>query len=208
MTTGPRALEDRWLMSQFYDGEKAYAFPMPMVKMIDRLWALFCKVMRLRRTWIMHNCAYDIQVLKAHGAPVPAEELLRDTMVLGLGLTERGEQVGLKALSRMYCNATYYEQELVGYSWQRGPQNKQQWIALAKYGCLDVYYTYQLAKILPPLVRAEGTMDLCKNLLMPAQLCFAGDPEYRGTLIDMDHVETLRREWMPLINEARRALQA
>src|SRR5678815_3572442 len=96
---------------------------------------------------------------------------VQDTMVLGLGLSERGEDVGLKALSRQYINAPYYEKDLQ-VSFQTGPQNQDEWLSLAKYGAFDAYNTYQLGRILPPLVRAEGTMPLCKNLLLPAQECF------------------------------------
>jgi len=103
---------DEWIMLQLYAGRKAYAFNMrhllKVPEFMERLAHLLCKI---GIQWRMHNMSYDLQVIRANDLPEPED--VRDTMLYGLGLTERGEQVGLKALSRSYLNAAYYEKELV-----------------------------------------------------------------------------------------------
>jgi uracil-DNA glycosylase family 4 len=204
--SGPRPLEDEWLMSQFYaGGSQAWAFNMPALLSVPKFRRALRRLFDKKGiTWRMHNSSYDKQVIRANGFTDPPA---RDSMVLGLGLHERGEQVGLKALSRMYCNATYYEDELVGYSWRLGPQRQRDWLALAKYGCLDAYYTFQLCEVLPALVEAEGTMPLCKGLLSDAAETFC-DVEFRGAAIDKEYADGLEAEWMPIIAEAEGKMQS
>jgi len=207
---GPRPIpgEDEWIMLQLYAGRKAYAFNMrhllKVPEFMERLAHLLCKI---GIQWRMHNMSYDLQVIRANDLPEPED--VRDTMLYGLGLTERGEQVGLKALSRSYLNASYYEKELVesGFKWSVGPRNYAEWWALGKYGCLDVYNTYELGDILPPLVWEEGTQELVEELLHPAARAFS-DLEYHGTLTDLVYTEELEEEWLPLIEEAERAIKA
>jgi len=204
--SGPRPLEDTWLMSQFYaGGSQAWAFNMPVLLM-DQMFRVWLEKLFRKRgmIWRMHNSSYDRQVVRANGFTDPKD--VRDSMVLGLGLHERGEQVGLKALSRMYCNASYYEDELAGYSWKIGPRDHKDWLALAKYGCLDVYYTFQLCEVLPALVEAEGTMPLCKGLLSQAADAFT-DVEFRGAMIDKPYADGLEEEWLPIIEEAEKKMQ-
>jgi DNA polymerase I-like protein with 3'-5' exonuclease and polymerase domains len=204
-STGPRPLDDEWIMSQFYaGGDQAWAFNMPAMLHLrpfrEALQKLFDKNGVI---WRMHNSAYDRQVIRAGRFRSP--KIVRDSMVLGLGLTERGEQVGLKVLSRTYLNAGYYE-DLGDYSWTKGPQHEGHWRDLAKYGCQDVYYTFHLCDLLPPLVEAEGTMPLCKGLLTDATDAFA-DLEFRGSGIDMEYAAKLEDEWLPIIEEAERTMQ-
>jgi uracil-DNA glycosylase family 4 len=196
-TDQPRPAEDEWILSQFYDGIKAYAIPTSIMP-FDTLTTLLLKD---DLEWDMHNMAYDRQVLLANGRPVP--KLNQDTMCWGLGLTERGEQVGLKALSRTYCNADYYEQELTehGFTWKQGPRTKQQWLDLGKYGCLDTYYTWQLRDILPPLCEAEGTTELVEGLLHEAALAFT-DWESFGAAVDLEYAQSLEDAWSPKIDAA------
>jgi DNA polymerase I-like protein with 3'-5' exonuclease and polymerase domains len=151
--------------------------------------------------WRMHNMSYDIQVLRFNGFTEP--KTVVDTMCYMLGLTERMEQTSLKWASRAYGNASYYERELVnaGYSWRIGPRNKADWFALAKYGCLDAYHTYNLGDVLPPLVREEGTEELVKNLLHPAAGAFA-DWEQEGACVDLSYAAELEAQWLPIIEAA------
>jgi uracil-DNA glycosylase family 4 len=207
---GPRAAEDEWIMMQIDTGREAFAWNMrellPHPEFRRACEWLFT---RIGIKWIVHNWAYEKQVFAANKFTPPRD--VSDVMVLGLGLTERGEQVGLAALAGAYCNAPYYKDVLNKggegpHKWSVGPRTGAEWIRLAYYGCQDAHYTRELGKILPKLVKLEGTMPLCKNLLLPAADAF-GDVSGRGTEADMDHVDTLRQEWIPLIDEARTNLQ-
>lgn len=202
----PRALEDEWIMLQMYDGEKAYAFNMRMLTRHVFFMSLLAKLMlRDDLMVLMHNASYDLTVFSANGLPWPKD--VRDTMVLGLGLTERGEQVGLEALARMYCNAGLYKAVLGPYNWMLGPRNKEEWFRLAEYGCRDVYYTYELGALLPAFVRDEGTMLLCKSLLLPAQKAFAKIGHDGSAKIDLPYAKALEAEWVPIIDEATKEMQ-
>ena len=206
-----RPLEDEFLMFQISDGEHSWSFRVPKIfaAIKERLSRLLS---HSAIAWIMHNMTYDQQVSKYNVGVMVAPHLARDTMVLGLGLTERGEQVGLKAMSRRYLNAPFYEKELEEpceehgnkYSWKKGPQCECNWWALAKYGAFDAYNTWWLDEIVPPLVKAEGTMDLCNQLLLPAQDAFATLP---GTLCDVAYAQGLETEWLPIIEAAESAIQ-
>ena len=203
----PRPLSDTWLMSQIYNGHHAYAFD--MLALLDyhvSRHALEDLLACASKIWIMHNKAYDLQVFRANAMPHPID--VRDTMALGLGLTERGEQVGLEALSRTYAGAPFYKKQLHahGFAWGRFPENDQQWYDLGLNGCRDAYYTYQLAQVLPPLVKAEGTMQLVRDLLHPAAEAFA-DVQHYGAKVDLDWAQELVDEWQPLIDAAQRALE-
>jgi len=204
----PRPKMDELVMIQMYDGIKAVAFDMRVLGKSEWFHRALDKLLsRPKRVVIMHNSSYDIQVLRANGFHYQFEVI--DTMVLGLGLTERGEQVGLEPLSRRYLNAPLYKDKLTrsGYSYKLGPMSEAQWMALAEYGCEDAYYTRELVPVLMAAVKAEGTTSLCKDLLTPAQLAFS-EIEYHGTMIDMDYVEKLEEEWQPLIDAARVELQS
>jgi uracil-DNA glycosylase family 4 len=213
LKTGPRPAMDEWIMMQIDDGEASYAWNMRELLHFEEFReALRWLFSRIGIKWILHNWSYEKQVFLANGMPIPQD--VSDVMVLGLGLTERGEQVGLEALAGAYCNAPFYKDVLYSnrkydappHQWHVGPQNATEWLRLADYGCHDAHYTRELGRILPKLVKQEGTLPLCRDLLLPAQDAF-GDVEARGTLVDGDHVETLEREWRPLIDQARKDLQ-
>jgi uracil-DNA glycosylase family 4 len=197
----PRQTDDVWDMVQFSDGKMNIA-----VRVTPRvIQILEVMLQKLRNTyWIFHNCTFDLQVFMANGLPKP--EKILDTFVLGLGLTEKMEQAGLKYLSRVWLNAPYYERDLPPKIFTHGPQNYAEWLAEAKYGCWDTYNTYHLARILPPVVKREGTLGLCKNLLLPAQIAFA-DVEFDGTLVDLEYAQALEKEWLPIIEKAEGEMQ-
>jgi uracil-DNA glycosylase family 4 len=200
----PRPLDDMWDMFQIADDEKAYAFPTWLLDN-EELEAIFKRVLRSKHiVWIFHNLQFDQQVLKAN-LGVKARRFL-DTMILGLGLTERGEQVGLKFMSRQWLNAPYYEAGLPPGIFKTGPQTDAEWLAEARYGCYDAWNTRELAKLLPALVREEGTMQLCRDLLLPAQDAFA-DVSGHGTAVDLEYAGELEDEWLPIIAEAERKMQ-
>jgi uracil-DNA glycosylase family 4 len=157
-----------------------------------------------RFTWVIHNMSFDIQRFEKFLGASPVNAV--DTMALALGLTERGEHVGLKRLSREWLNAPYYEQEVHQYV---GPE--QNWAAvprgvLAHYAVLDTVYTARMFPILDRLCADEGTRELAYNLLMPAQRLFAAI-ESHGVRVDVPYLQSLETEWSPRVDAARVALQ-
>ena len=111
---------------------------------------------------------------------------------------------GLKYLARQYCNAPFWDEGLK--KWLSNDKTKINYghirpDVLAEYGCLDVYYTYKLRRILRALVAREGTTDLVRNTLLPAQRTFA-DLEFEGIFVDMDYAHSLQEEWEPVIDAA------
>src|SRR6185437_13382562 len=139
---------------------------------------------------------YDTQVFRANGFTPPRDENVRDTMVWGLGLTERRNAVGLEPLSRTWLNAPAYKKGLkkAGYRHQKGPQNEEQWRQLAVYGMDDAVNTWRLNRKLPPMVRDEGTLDLCNNILLPLALT-CGKLSARGFPIDTKQIDKLETLW-------------
>lgn len=157
-----------------------------------------------RFTWIIHNMSFDRQRFQKFIGAVPKNDI--DTMCLALGLTERGEGVGLKRLSREWLNAPYYESEVhaylgTGQDWASVPRT-----VLARYAVLDTVYTARMYPILRKLVEAEETLGLAENLLMPAQRAFA-DWESHGVLVDKMYLKQLETEWPPRVDEARKQIE-
>jgi uracil-DNA glycosylase family 4 len=157
-----------------------------------------------RFTFIIHNMSFDRQRFRKFIGVVPANDV--DTMCLALGLTERGENVGLKRLSREWLNAPYYEADVHQYltgdnNWADIPRG-----ILARYAVLDTVYTARMFPILDTLTEHEGTRELAYGLLMPAQRAFA-DIEQHGVLVDQTYIHNLEVEWAPKVEEARSAIQ-
>jgi uracil-DNA glycosylase family 4 len=155
--------------------------------------------------WVFHNLSYDFQVLHHNLGVVP--KAAEDTMALGLCLTERGERIGLKILSRTYLNAPYYEQGLPPHVFTKGPQTQEEWDALARYGAYDAFNTRELRPILEALVREQGGYELYEKTLLVAQRAFAR-AEAHGASIDLEHARGLEAEWQPLVDESQRKIQA
>lgn len=195
-------------MIQVYDGKKAYAFNWGVIKQYKKSWKWFLEHENAR--FVLHNTKHDRKMLR-HWLDVDLGDRDIDTMCYALGLTEKGKQTGLKYLSRQYCNAPFYEEDLDvwldrsdnGANINYGHIKPE---VLAKYGCLDVYYTLQLSRILPPLVEREGTEVLVRETLLPAQRTFA-DVEYRGIAIDVEFAKQTSAEWGPRIDNAVKEMQ-
>lgn len=189
-------------MIQIYDPteDKAYAFTWGVIETALWLWRRLFKHRNL--TLVMHNGKHDYKMIR-YWLKVILKHW-RDTMIEALGLTEKGNQTGLKYLSRQYCNAPYYEEGLE--RWLSTDKEKINYghirpDILAEYGCYDVFFTDDLDNVLPPLVEREGTTWLVENILLPAQHTFS-DIEYTGILIDQDYMAMLKEEWVPLIEAA------
>jgi DNA polymerase I-like protein with 3'-5' exonuclease and polymerase domains len=198
-------------MFQIADDAAAYSFGVPWMGATTR-WLLKRLLLSENITWWMHNSAYDQQVFQVNLGVMARN--VRDSMAEGLGITEQGEQVGLKALSRVYKNAPYYERELNEaceshrnvLTWKTGPLCECHWYALAKYGAYDAWNTRELGRILPSLVDAEGTRQLVDETLLPALQTFA-PVELHGCYIDVPYSRELEAEWLPLLQQAESELK-
>lgn len=192
----PHAFSDTWVMLQLYDGERAAAIDITV--QTDHTKAIFRKLLRHPNVrWVGHNFAgYDTQVFRANLKTAPRDEAIADTMVWGLGLTEKGNAVGLDPLARTFLNAPAWKKGLkdTGYRHQIGPQNDAHWRWLAKYGVNDAFYTYELDKKLPGLVRDEGTAELCARVLLPLAIT-CGKLSARGFPLDTRQIDRLEGLW-------------
>lgn len=188
-------------MIQIYDPvmEKAFAFNWGVIAHAKGLWERFFRHRNAEFIW--HNIKHDAKMIY-HWLGFWLGPNHDDTLCWALGLTEKGNQTGLKYLSRQYCNAPFYEEALdewldrnnVNYGHIRPD-------VLAEYGCLDVYYTFQLRTILPALCDADGTTQLVRTILLPAQKAFA-QIEYAGVTVDTEYASQLEDKWTPLIETA------
>jgi DNA polymerase I-like protein with 3'-5' exonuclease and polymerase domains len=195
-------------MIQVYDPrwDKGFAFNWGVIKRARELWQRLLR--HPRATWILHNAKHDRKMVQ-YWLDVDLGDRDRDTMALALGLTEKGNQTGLKYLSRQYCNAPYYEEGLE--EWLDSDKDKINYghirpDVLAQYGCYDVFFTHQLSEVLPPLVEREGTAWLVENIILPAQRALS-EVEYAGILIDQEYMVQLKEEWTPLIEDAIKEVQ-
>jgi DNA polymerase I-like protein with 3'-5' exonuclease and polymerase domains len=190
-------------MIQVYDPveNKAYAFNWGVVERIRTLWERLLN--HENAHWILHNTKHDRKMLR-HWLNVDLGDRDEDTMCWALGLTEKGNQCSLKYVARQYCNAPFWDEELK--VWLSSDRKKINYghirpDVLAEYGCLDVYYTYQLSTVLPGRCEREGTAYLVRNILLPAQRTFA-EIEYEGIRIDLPYAQQLAAKWRPLIDDA------
>lgn len=206
----PHPESDEWILWQFYDGKKAAALNWTVARNDPWSVALGKKLLRHPAVlWTMHNGAiYDTRVFRHNLGTCMRDESVRDTLVLGLGLSERFGAVGLEPLSRLHLNAPAYKKSLKdrGYRHAKGPQSPEQWRDLAKYGVEDTYFGYRLNRVLPPLVRNEGTMRLCTELLQPLALT-CGRIAHRGMIVDDSQFEKLNAEWGAKCDELQNELQ-
>lgn len=193
----PHPYSDTWIMLQLYDGQRAAVFDMLGTRN-QRTDFLLKKLLRNPGViWIGHNFAqYDTQVFRANGLPPPRDDAIRDTMVWGLGLSERRNAVGLEPLSRTWLHAPAYKKGLKasGYRHKKGPQNETQWHNLAVYGMDDSVNTWRLNRVLPPLVRDEGTTELCEKILLPLALT-CGKLSSRGFPLNVPQIDKLEELW-------------
>lgn len=192
----PHAFSDKWIMLQLYDGVRAAAIDVTV--QTDTTLALFKELLRHPKIrWVGHNFAgYDTQVFRANLKTAPRDDCIGDTMVLGLGLSEKSNSVGLDPLARTWLNAPAWKKGLkdTGYRHQTGPQNDEHWRLLGKYGVNDAYYTYELDRKLPALVRDEGTAELCEKILLPLAIT-CGKLSARGFPLDTKQIEKLEESW-------------
>lgn len=192
----PHPERDTWLMLQLYDGTRACAIDMT-VQTAETLDAIREMLLDDKIIWAGHNIAtYDTRIFRHNLGVCMPDANIRDTLILGLGLSERKTAVGLEPLSRVWLNAPAYKKGLkdAGYSHYKGPQSDAQWRQLAVYGVDDVYNGRRLNQKLPSLVRDEGTMDLVKNVLMPLALT-CGRIAHRGLPVDTSQFDKLQEFW-------------
>ncbi len=169
--------------------------------------ALYTTLCNPDLTWVMHNMSFDLQWLRGHFGIHWSEFNNKDTMCLALSITEQGQAIGLKALSRKYFNAPFYEDKIKQYlpssssSYATVPRE-----VLAEYAGLDVIYTARLYPTLCKEARANDSYKIADGLLMDAQRLFA-DMEYHGVAIDLPLVDRVREEWGPIIEQRLQKIQ-
>lgn len=205
----PHPFSDTWIMLQLYDGTRCAVFDVTAILNNENRFLLRKLLRHPGAIWIGHNFAqYDTQVFRANGLPAPPDENIRDTMVWGLGLSERRNAVGLEPLSRTWLNAPAYKKGLKasGYRHQKGPQSEVQWRNLAVYGMDDAVNSWRLSRKLPAIVRDEGTQELCENLLLPLAIT-CGKLSARGFPIDTTQIDKLEELWGGKTNEIVAELQ-
>lgn len=192
----PHPERDKWLMIQFYDGRRACAIDVTCLTKRGRS-GLRKLLTHPAIRFTGHNIAtYDTRVFRHNLSVCPDDANIRDTLLLGLGLSERQGSVGLEPLSRTWLNAPAYKRGLrdAGYRHQKGPQSPAQWRQLARYGVDDVYNGYELNRLLPGMVRDEGTMGLVQNVLQPLALT-CGRIAARGLPVDTTQFDDLQFNW-------------
>jgi uracil-DNA glycosylase family 4 len=193
----PHPFSDRWIMLQLYDGQRAAVFDITRC-LTDTIRFLLKKLLRHPGViWLGHNFAqYDTQVFRANGLTPPHDDAIRDTMVWGMGLSERRNAVGLEPLSRTWLNTAAYKKGLKnsGYRHQKGPQDETQWRNLAVYGMDDAVNSWKLNRKLPELVKDEGTYDLCEKLILPLAIT-CGKLGARGFPINTKQIDRLESLW-------------
>ena len=156
--------------------------------------------------WVIHNASFDNKYLKHHYNATPRH--LEDSMALALCLTERGQDVGLKILSRQWLNAPHYEAELERYGKPsaKNPMTNIPRDVLTKYGAEDAKYTANLYPILESLVEEEGNRSLYENVLRPCQKAFA-DMEYKGVKLNEERRQALEDQMVPHIDRLKQEIQ-
>ena len=156
--------------------------------------------------WVIHNASFDNKYLHHHYGATPKH--LEDSMALALCLTERGQDVGLKILSRQWLNAPHYEAELDKYGKPsaKNPMSKIPRPVLTKYGAEDAKYTANLYPILEGLVEEEGNRQLYTDILRPCQETFA-DMEYRGVRLNEERRQAIEDQMQPHVDRLREEIQ-
>jgi DNA polymerase I-like protein with 3'-5' exonuclease and polymerase domains len=190
-------------MIQVYIDDVGYAFNWGVIEMSLPLWWTFLEHINLR--FVLTNTKFDRQMFW-HWLKADLGDRDKDTMVMAMGLTEKGKQTGLKYCARQFLGVDFYEEDLdvwLDYS-DKGVHVNYGHIrpdVLAEYGCKDVQNSYKLRPILETLVEREGTTQLVENILLPAQRTLA-EIEYHGINVDLDYTQSQSAEWAPLIDEA------
>lgn len=194
------------LTVQWADEEEAHVIDWELVlwdsqfregKLYDALYDMFADK---EITYAIHNQSFDLRFLRHNLGIHHSEMTTEDTMCFAQGLTERKGAIGLKFLSRKWFNAPYYEAEIQKYLKTKStPYSKIPRPILAKYAAMDVIYTARLHPILEDQTKRAGTYNLCKNILMPAQLLFA-DIEYHGVKVDLEATKQIRAVWQPQLD--------
>ena len=194
------------LTVQVSDGTDTWVFPQSLLGQLEPTALMLDLMHSPHHQWVIHNASFDNKYLAERFGATPHN--LEDTMALALCLTERGQDVGLKLLSRQWLSAPYYEAELE--AWGRiGPDRPMSRIpldVLARYGAADARYTARLWPLLEQQVEAEGNRQLYERVLKPAQATFA-DMERRGVLVDRARLDHIGAQLRPLIETTREALQ-
>ena len=195
-----------FIMIQIYDGRESWAFTAGVAQHPTIIEKVREFLHHPQARFILTNTQHDRKVLrKSLSVDLGNRDI--DTLCLALGITEKGNQTGLKYQARQLLNAPFYEEDLdewldkdnIDYS--HIPPD-----VLADYGNKDVYYSYHLKEPLLKRVAKEGTQKSIADLLMPGQRVFA-DLSYEGVRTDLDKAKRVSEAWGPTIESDVKAVQ-
>lgn len=146
--------------------------------------------------WTFHNGQFDTQGLRRYlGVTLP---IVEDTMLMSYALDERGSHK-LKDLSREYCQAGFYEDEVRGQELFKqaaiAPLNHAQTATLHEYNAKDAHYTVQLHNTLAPRLAADNAERVYRELLIPGANMYA-EAQYYGIAVDFDQVKEQASRWV------------
>lgn len=131
-----------------------------------------------------HNLKYDLTVLKWHGIVVQGE--IFDTM-LAHSMKEPEMRHGLDYLAKLYLGyVPIATSELIG---EKGKEQKcmsevplEQ---LAEYACEDADVTLQIANLIRPEIKTQGTSQVCNEVECPL-IPVLVDMEHEGIRLDTE----------------------
>ena len=131
---------------------------------------------------IWHNGKFDVRVLNR----IMNDDIRvdHDTMLMHHVLNQAAGMHGLKDLCKLYFNAPEWEVDAKKYTKGGGHYENIPTFALAQYNALDVYWTYQLYKLLKPQIEADENAQTAYELELAASK-FLLRVEQRGIPFDM-----------------------
>ena len=148
----------------------------------QRLQDVICAVLtRYEGDLIWHNGKFDVRALNR----IMNDDIRvdHDTMLMHHVLNQAAGMHGLKDLCKLYFNAPEWEFEAKKYTKGGGHYENIPLSLLAEYNGLDVYWTYQLYKLLKPQIEADENAQTAYELELAASK-FLLRVEQRGIPFD------------------------
>lgn len=155
--------------------------------------------------WGAHYFAFDSQVMLRVGPDLPIKH---DSCLAHFALDERTGKHKFHPLSREYCYAGFYDDEL------KDARNARKGASMASvevaktftYNAKDGAYEARLLTIrfIPQMI-ADGVYDVYQNLLIPAANVYKY-MQWRGVPVSRAKLRELAEEWIPLVQQKTKAL--
>lgn len=140
--------------------------------------------------WVFHNGMFDTQEIhRILGVTLPISE---DTMLQSYSVDERNTRGlhKLKSLSREFCGADFYEEEIHKFS-DTDPASLDR---LYLYNAKDVVYTWRLHQVLKKQQESEQVRDLYTSILLPAAEMLARS-QSRGIYINQHNMLQISQQF-------------